>query len=329
MDYQNDGSDYKVLERLFAEAFSAFYKHNYLNQRNIDCTKLSGLIETASSIWSDYLNDETRFGSDSKYLHENESTAEITGSSKNGLNIILIKSFELLNVAVNLLDLISPNEELDDIHTVYLMYIALPFLHAHQLLQFGNIKSRIFILKKSQIYLQQFLNTLGNYKLLSQDDEKDWYKNDGNETSAQERTKKIKRAKLKRQLQDEIMESLSGVKSIVNMILEPPDEELLRLFILKALRVFGTDALDDLDFIQREMKFLNPIHGDNLEQYAASKKPPSECKGRPWYLHIDESGRVDPSVAAILYRKMVFVPGHELPSISLDECARIEMEMDV
>uniref|UniRef100_A0A3B0MWD7 TAP42-like family, putative n=1 Tax=Theileria annulata TaxID=5874 RepID=A0A3B0MWD7_THEAN len=358
---EDTSSDFYLFDRLFNRTFSEYwtlfwqdYDFNKFNSVRKELNECLDFLQTHSlpqyfqqhSV-SILVNKVVEAPKAHDTSDEPEFQRNIEKERLKKLRVVdeLQQSFELLNIGCIHFDLISKNEQFEDVHTENLKYLMLPYLSAHVLFERPNMENRFSILKKVQIYLFEFMNTLSQMDILRPEELQLWETKFGKSSENSEmgvggrrnedgRSLRINQASFERDLKKSLTEIFSSSGSIENFIrfrsLEDSDrEEFYRNTLLSILRLFSIQSLNHLNSIEMELPF---VERRELNKLAFSNEPKTDVttsSSKPWFLHIDTNSQLDPTLVRSLYKRMVFLPGHNLPTISLDECARIEMEMDV
>ncbi|UKJ87671.2 hypothetical protein MACJ_000109 [Theileria orientalis] len=350
MEFEDSSSDFYILDKLFNKSFSQYW---ILFWKDYDFYKYKSVkeeLEIALKLFPDASFVEFFYSAlDSprhrSYDEESEFSKSIEKDRLNKLNVIneLQQSFELVTMASESMGFFSVNEDLDEVHTEYVKYLMLPYLIAHVMVEKPDLRNRFEILKKVevfvhiiygfQIFLNQFMNMLSRLKILRREELDIWEEKKPKNTSHDTRDLRVNQASFERDLKKSVSQVFSSSESVEQFLQfnnrdKSTNEEVYRNTILDILKLFSIQSINHLNAIKMEIPFLE-LRERNKIAFSKDKVKTSAPTTKPWFLHIDNNSKLDPSVVQSLYKKMVFLPGHNLPTISLDECARIEMEMDV
>ncbi|BAM38640.1 uncharacterized protein TOT_010000108 [Theileria orientalis strain Shintoku] len=350
MEFEDSGSDVYILDKLFNKSFSQYWTLFWKDYDFYKYKSVKAELESALKLFPDASFVELFYSArDSSrqrnYDDESEFSKSIEKDRLNKLNVIneLQQSFELLTMASESMGFTSVNEDLDEVHSEYVKYLMLPYLIAHVMVEKPDLSNRFEILKKVevpvefvhkfQIFLNQFMNMMSRLKILRREELEVWEEKRPKNTSHDARDLRVNQASFERDLKKSVSQVFASSGSVeqflqFNKLDKSTNEEVYRNTILDILKLFSIQSINHLNSIKMEMPFLE-LREKNRIAFSEDKVESSAPPGKPWFLHIDNNSKLDPSLVQTLYRKMVFLPGHNLPTISLDECARIEMEMDV
>ncbi|UKK00079.1 hypothetical protein MACK_000147 [Theileria orientalis] len=340
MEFEDSSSDFYILDKLFNKSFSEYWTLFWIDYDFYKYKSVKEELESALKLFPDASFVEFFYSARDSSRHRNyddesEFSKSIEKDRLNKLNVIneLQQSFELLTMASESMGFISVNEDLDEVHTEYVKYLMLPYLIAHVMVEKPDLSNRFEILKKVEIFLNQFMNMLSRLKILRREELEIWEDNKPKNTSHDARDLRVNQASFERDLKKSVSQVLASSGSVeqflqFNKLDKSTNEEVYRNTILDILKLFSIQSINHLNSIKMEIPFLE-LRERNKIAFSKDKVETNVPTTKPWFLHIDNSSKLDPSVVQTLYKKMVFLPGHNLPTISLDECARIEMEMDV
>ncbi|AFZ80503.1 hypothetical protein BEWA_033580 [Theileria equi strain WA] len=348
MEQRPTTSDTYLMDRLFVRAFSEYWKLLFddgdLSQYKTIEPELQDVytigIHYKASHTGFYNKDDAHsiYPKDIEHVREkdtfhNSLLTKIEDERFKKLRITaeLQEAFELLAICCESLNLISPNELIDDIHTENIKYLMLPYLISHVLMEKPDINNRFFVLRRVQVYLNQFINKFSRLEIAGSKGSNTEYTEKRQYGTGTERSEKIQRAIYERDLLKSIKTILASFSSVDEFFENATShitdkEETVRAILIDFLKLFHLYSINHLESIKMELPFTEMREKNKITPHTHETE---DNKTKPWFLHIDANSKIDPSVIQILYKHMVFLPGHNLPTISLDECARIEMEMDV
>ena len=226
---------------------------------------------------------------------------------EDSLDSSLVKKLEALSSAVSKLSIFSNNEEFDDVDTDDLGFALADFWLASALTkdEIGaqpNPSRRISRLETAKAHLERFLLRCTNLKLYKPKSEKEESKT--KKTAPISREEKISRFKAKKYATENLKNSA--------------DEREQWKFRLEAACM---DALDEIDAIDRELEIL---------QYMAKQGPMlNEIQQSPHIVNkpieITKIGK-NLEIKKETLQAGVFKPYHNLPTVSLEEYAELEMK---
>ncbi|EDO05691.1 TAP42-like family protein [Babesia bovis T2Bo] len=330
-----DGSDQDILNRLFQKAFAQYWMIQWCHEGYENLRPFSAELDAALMLWNDSLStiDGDEAGSSSITTNmpvttnssiENERLAKIRALDQ------LDKAFRIIAIGSDALSLLSSNDELEDIHTESLKYLMLPYLSASVTVQKPDMAHRPNILRRAVVYITEFMNTLSRLGILEESQAKYWDRGLG-EVPTGRRNFKIEATRHQTELLNILRPLLNSAEAVERFIAEAnsnsKDEETARSHMMSILHLFSSDAISLYDMIQTEIPMLERFMNERATGKQEESRPVPRSK--PWTIHVDGVSKLDPTTIHFLYKKLVFMPGHNLPEISLDECARLEMEMDV
>lgn len=258
-----------------------------------------------------------------------------------------IKSYEECLRLVSELSIFSPNESADDIATTSLPYLLISY-HLAEVIQKTPTTSpaeRLGIVKKAKAAYESFLGLLDRYELLHGEYAKlyERYNEDADHfttvvgaDAAAKRNSKIQNFKAEKALK----EKLSLLKRNPRY-LEHGDEELVRQVYLTNVEFCTHMAFQDLESLNRELEMLALAPPAPPPQTTLPDDPRRRAPGQ----HADGySERLDAPLTSLLgqkgpllskdgkplkpftivgmrqdLKKDVFRPGHNLPTMSIDE----------
>ncbi|GFE55344.1 TAP42 family protein [Babesia ovis] len=334
-----DGSDLEVLERLFEKAFGQYWMMQWCHQGYDKFRPFPSELSAAMVLWQDRVpaldEEQVGYALDTEGGSTSSSGSSMEAERQHKLRALgqLEVAFQLIMVGCDALDIISRNDDLSDIHTDALKYLMLPYLAAHVAIQKPEMKHRAIMLRRGLVYLTEFMNTLSGLKLLLEREDLYWNRN-VTDVPSERRNFRVESTKWSVQLLGDLRPILNSAESVEQFLrcanADAVDEEAARSQMISLLHLFSCDAISLYDMIQMEIPMLERY----MSEAKSGKKEDnqdhkSNSMRKPWTIYVDGVSKLDPTTAHFLYKRLIFVPGHNLPEISLDECARIEMEMDV
>ncbi|KAI1211026.1 TAP42-like family protein [Annulohypoxylon truncatum] len=249
---------------------------------------------------------------------------------------------------INKISLFSPNEELEDIATSDLPYLLVNYRIAELLQKVTTAAplGRKTVLKSTREGYEQFLHLLDNYSILSSSDKKLFteYNEDPATFStisttdpSARRNAKIANFKMEKELKNK----LAYMQSSPRYLEDGGDEEAVRELYLTNIAFCTHMAFQGLEGINREMEILahapiplmqtektveyderrrraslnNEGYSDRLDlplSSLSSNGPLLSKEGKPLRPFVLTSNREE-------LQKGVFRPGHNLPTMSIDE----------
>ncbi|SJK85764.1 TAP42-like family [Babesia microti strain RI] len=288
--------------RLYHTSFTQYWRLYWLNQ-NFD-------IEIDALFSSYEIVDNIPF----------VSVADLESKpTKYRILFTLLKAFFTLEKYADRLSIMPKNEELDDVSTLRLAFVAIPYFLGFLLLELPTLDNRSALLSEAKLYLMEFgtrLSNLGSQFMVEIP---------GN------RTDKVALARQDMDTRKKINHLLSlklnnnTFDPAIDDIISPlfpnyRDEYVIRELTILLLTKFRLESLSHLQSIDRELKIL----GIKSKQ---STEPTS-----PTYTNaiISNASKI-PCMSDLRTRlqRNVFIPGHNMPTITLAECAKIEMDMEL
>lgn len=264
----------------------------------------------------------------------------------------LIYAFKIFAKYISSSDIFSKNEEADDINTKHLRFLFIPYILGALCYETINIQIRSDRLKDSKLFFGEFVNLVSMYRIAPVDDYLLDQLGDTSE-AINRRNIKIKRAKDEKKFQEFYnniikMKVKKGTSPNCNLCCfdEDLEEEELREVCLSLIKCKCLQTLNMLDLIDTELEVLEMRSRQNANeakqqqngqltsearQPHLGKSPPSNHPNgglkKPWLFTIKKNmPPADVTQMRKYYRDLVFTPAHNLPTISLEECAKIEME---
>ena len=265
-----------------------------------------------------------------------------------------IKAYDECRRLAGELSIFSPNESLDDIATSSLPYLLINF-HLAELRQKTPAfapSERIEVIKQTRNTYEAFLGLLDRYELLKGEYAKLWERYNGDPThfttvtgadAAAKRNAKIANSKAEKALKDKLATLKRNPR-----YLEQGDEELVREVHLAHVQFCTHMAFQELESSNRELEVLSqappapPAHAPNPEdaRHRAADKADgySERLDAPLGSRLGQGGPLLAKDGKPLQpftivgsrqdlRKGVFRPGHNLPTMSIDEYLEQERQM--
>ncbi|PGH14120.1 hypothetical protein AJ79_03237 [Helicocarpus griseus UAMH5409] len=256
----------------------------------------------------------------------------------------VIAEFEECQRRIAQLSLFSSNESLEDITTGDLQYLTVDYILA-DLLQRSYDADRIKSLQRSRDEYEKYLESLDQYDLLSSDDKKLYERYTDNPGSfslaplndaAARRNIKVSRFREEKELKQRL-EYLSQNQNSLQA-----DDDLVRQLYLAEIKLYMHQTFQALDMLSQELSMLasaqaaapvtNPAYEDDARRRDQRDKsgfsdrldvglgqsirggtgPLLNKKGVPLQPFVLTSKRSE-------FQKGVFRPGHNLPTMSIDE----------
>ncbi|KAI4840784.1 type 2A phosphatase-associated protein 42 [Plasmodium brasilianum] len=261
-------------------------------------------------------------------------------SNKDEIIDELIYAFKLLGKYVSGCDMFSKNEEVDDINTKYLKLLLIPHILGVLTYETINMNIRYDRLKDSKLYFNEYISIINIYKIILMDD----YlldEEENNDNAINRRNIKIRRAKDEKKYQEIYHEIVrTNLKKNTNQNYNEDDcttDEDYRELYLSLIKYKCIQTLNMIDLIDIELQILemrdreqkkkeelkNCSNDDNII-HTTNK---NDSIKKPWLFTIKKNMQIsDITQIRNYYKDLVFKPSHNLPTISLEECAKIEME---
>ncbi|CRG98639.1 type 2A phosphatase-associated protein 42, putative [Plasmodium relictum] len=246
-------------------------------------------------------------------------------SNKDEIIDELIFAFKHLGKYINRCDMFSKNEELDDINTKYLKFLLIPFILGFLTYETININIRFERLKDSKLYFHEYISLINIYKIIKMDD---YLFDDDNVNLVNRRNIKIKRTKDEKKYQEMFEEIFkNNLKNKKGDDIDDTCDDNREMYI-SLIKCKFIQTLNIIDLIDTELQFLE-IRNNEKEKNENDKN--SDVKKnqvrKPWFFSIKKKMQLsDVTQIRNYYKDLVFKPSHNLPTISLDKCAKIEME---
>lgn len=236
----------------------------------------------------------------------------------------LLSAFHRIAYSIEKSGVFSVNEELDDVNTADLLFILVPFilaeLHSH-----GHItENRLQHLESAILYWKQFLATCEALQLCQPEQAKIWHR-DAPPSAACRRQEKIQCYRHKKELNEKIQSLVERKRKVVDPFAWGTsylDEELERELSISLIKRSIDETLEHQEAAALELELLRSSASQQ------SGAPPicgnGKVEKKPFIFKIDNPLQLRES-----YRNTVFKPYHELPTITLDEVAAWEMDVEV
>ncbi|OJD20680.1 hypothetical protein ACJ73_07985 [Blastomyces percursus] len=256
----------------------------------------------------------------------------------------VIAEFEECQRRIAQLSLFSTNESLDDITTGDLQYLTVHYILA-DLLQKSYDADRLKSLQRSQDEYEKYLESLDQYGLLSPEDKKLYERYTENprffslapsNDAAARRNIKVSRFRDEKELRQRL-EYLSHSKNSLQA-----DEDQVRQLYLAEIKLYTHQTFQALDMLSQELSMLaraqaatppaNPVHNNDPRL-----RGPGDGSGFSDRLDVGLAQNIRGGTGPLLsktgvplqpfvltnqrteLRKGVFRPGHNLPTMSIDE----------
>lgn len=237
----------------------------------------------------------------------------------------LLAKLKAIAWRVDQLHLFSPNEELDDINTTDLKFLLMPFLLAETAAATQDMAQRLQALRNAVVYWRTFGQLCERLKLAHADDMRSLSLTSENHTDQMtRRDEKIARYKRSKELDKKVAWLFKKRREACGDEFRWGtvgfDEDLERDLILALLSRAAGDTVEGLNSAEVEIPMLEMMMargGPGAGRPARSSEPPAE---KPWCIRIQDKAELQK-----LYLEQVFQPDIPMPTMSLAECAEIEM----
>jgi immunoglobulin-binding protein 1 len=213
--------------------------------------------------------------------------------------------------------LFSRNEELEDVPTEHLPYLALPYYHGVALMNDQDMTSRLEALKFAETAFEEYLDNLKVYRALSEDVAK--AAQSSRDPSRDELIARMRRKK----------ELLVGLETLRKR----QDTDSSREIYVVQLDLYAQTTLDHLKSIRRELPFLElRAKGTKIEEPTEAQRPPTVVRVDVRATQ-ESNAHLLPGVISStqdlleLRSRMeakVFTPGHTLPTMTIEEFGELE-----
>ncbi|CAG8459055.1 2441_t:CDS:2 [Paraglomus brasilianum] len=230
------------------------------------------------------------------------------------------------------LSLFSINETVDDISTTDLKYLLveayLGTLHIKL-----NEGDRLVCLEKAKLYLEQFLENVELYSLISDQDKKylESVKAQVTGDPAKSRDEKIARAKRKKEIEKE----LKTLQSFLQNSLTEDREDFDRKHVLKLIELFVQKSIDELRAIMNEIEMVIIMQKMQEQQRngqtddRVNVHQPQRATGSNGSL-LDKDGKPQRPFVLTSKREEIknslWRPHWSLPTMSIDEYLQLEAQ---
>lgn len=231
----------------------------------------------------------------------------------------LIEKFNKIVNAVRELALISPNEELEDVNTTDLKYFVVPFCMGDICRMSTGVEGRKKILQDGLVFFGHFMELMLKLKICTEEDY-DLFTTKKKLNGDELRNVKIDRYKTAKTLdakvrilferKDKTAEDEFSWGSGGNL-----DEEDARDLVIALLKRSVLTVLEESKFMNEEIPLL-----EMMENKVPVPKPP-EKPTEPWILRF-----ADKAALHAHWKDRVLKPFHNLPTMTLQEWAEIEMQ---
>ncbi|KAI9293989.1 TAP42-like protein [Neoconidiobolus thromboides FSU 785] len=258
---------------------------------------------------------------------------EISSNEDKYKNIVIdnINRLRLLERAISEFNLYSTNENIEEINPSYLNFFLVNYYQGYFYNKSHFQNERKELLNQSKVFYFEFLSLLKNFNLV---DNKAYQKlKEGKDVfTSLTREEKIKKYKEERETKQK-MKELNEMAQL-NEELQEEQEDLIREYSLSKIKYFGNKATEDLRFLQQELQLLSEQKDkiddevevdlswrlDNLSSLTnQNNKNLLDKNGKPLRPFVITSKQQE-------IRDGVFRPGHNLPTMTVDEYLQLEME---
>ncbi|CDR97829.1 hypothetical protein, conserved [Babesia bigemina] len=346
MDTHSGKSEMEALNDLFSKAFAQYFMMQWCQRGYETHSTFKNELDAVVSIWPHEIPIQSEESVNQETANRNlegEGASSQPGQAARDADRLrkfqvlkdLEYAFQLMMVACHKMHIFSSNERVEDVHTEDLKFLMLPYLAAHVGLEKPDLKQRLNVLKRCVVYLTEFIHTLIRMDAMHQRELVYWERNLG-DIADERRTFRINSTKYTIEILGRMRPAFNTTEGIINFFKEAnsknAEEATLRARVLDLLHLFSFEAINLYDMIKMEIPLLErhlKEAGNPESNTVEEDKRSRPSRSKPWVIRVDGVSKLDPTTAHFLYQKLIFVPGHNLPNISLDECARIEMDMDV
>eukprot|EP01066_Platyproteum_vivax_P010616 Platyproteum_vivax@DN4774_c0_g1_i1.p1 len=237
----------------------------------------------------------------------------------------LEKAFFQVGTLVEQESIFSKNEIAEDIPTENLKYLLIPYVLAHLSSYCDNLQNRLRQLKQAIAYYDLFLIQLFEKRLVEKADLKGIQnrvdKVEESKDLGQIRTDKIANHRRRRELQETVDRLSAAMTSCPHV-----DEETRREYVLSQLTACCLSTFEELKLLESEVPML-----EEFEARQSGEKPNPVMNEPAVETRKLSAFTIQPKPLDIRehFKNNVFQPGFTLPTISLAECAEMEMMIDV
>lgn len=225
---------------------------------------------------------------------------------------------------VRRLRLFSPNEELDDISTCDLKFLILPYLLAEVAGATRDMDKRLGLVKQAIVFWRAFAHDCERLKVADDEDLKAIDRDpEARLDPMTKRDEKIARYKRSKELDEKIEYLFSKKKESIGDELKwgsggQFDEDMERDLILALIRRGVSGTVENITCALQELPMLEMMMARGGPGKGPVEKPPQ--KEKPFIMQIKNKDEL-----MQIYADMVFQCPHPLPTMTLAECADIEM----
>lgn len=227
---------------------------------------------------------------------------------------------------VGQLRLFSPNEELDDINTTDLKFLLVPHLLADVLAATRDMTERLPALRQALVCWRGFAADCQRLCVAHRDDFRaiDRSPEDALD-AATKRDEKIARYKRSKELDEQVAHLFKKKREVFGDEFHwghggTFDEDMERELTLALLGRAIASAAEDISSAEQELPLLEMMAARGGPGGAPPPRPAASSE-KPFIVKIQ-----DKAECMRLYQEMVFQCPYQLPTMTLDECADIEME---
>jgi len=242
-----------------------------------------------------------------------------------------IRHFTRASILVQQLSIFSINETVEDINTSDLKFLLIKVYLGELYLKIVNPNSdREKILETAKKNLNEYLSNCELYELFSQKDKEYLEAKLTNKTfnAARNREEKIARYKREKETKNKIEELTKQMQIASERGEENVDEEISRNLILATIDLFIQQTIQSLEMIKDEMEMVKMMKQMKERQGSGSERVDNQAdrsnfapiptsgpllsqKGQPLrpFVIVDQKERLN----------QVFRPGHNLPTMTIDE----------
>eukprot|EP01071_Lankesteria_metandrocarpae_P012382 Lankesteria_metandrocarpae@DN578_c0_g1_i1.p1 len=242
----------------------------------------------------------------------------------------LLSKFRRIAVLFSRADLISSNEELDDVNTSTLKFLFVPFAMGELCNAMPGLDGRTEVLQHAMVYWSAFMDRLEQLGPVKFKDVTSWNVTEESESPAERRNQKIERYRRRTALDAQIKEIFSRRKDRYgdefkwHGVAAGDDEEEERALVILLLQQSALEALEHRDLTRQEIQMLE------MRQVAAeTKEAPQRVSQERKQLEYFTIGRSTRDQLHMKYLDSVFKPSHILPTMTLAEVAEWEMKYEV
>jgi len=248
------------------------------------------------------------------FLEVEESTLHARDPKFRELMTLALRSFHTCATMFDTNNLLSLNEDLEEIHPSTLKYIAIPYFLGELYQRFPSLDSpqdRKRHIQVAKGHFDKFLATMTSLKIVPDQTKQP----NQTRTPEEQRNEKIKRYRREEQIK-KLLQELDQLKSD-----EDADEEseVVRKSAILMLEQYALKAVDALNSLSQEEQIVN--HMANMLQEKGYIPPPEkpESPAKPVKpVVIEERGR---NIA-----QTAFLPGWNQPTVSIEQANQADYE---